>query len=90
MRYTKGKALCTLIPGYRSFSVLIVLGGAEREKFEGRRYSWSPQLVRNYDETRTFHDGKWLTVPILSSDDRREVADLIEMKRPALAASKAV
>src|ERR1700755_2570995 len=34
LRYTKTKALCTLVPEYRLFSVLVVLGGAEREEFE--------------------------------------------------------
>jgi len=84
MRYTRGKALCTLVPAYRTFSVLIVLGGAEREKFEERRYSWSPQLVSLYDETRTLRDGKWLAVPISSVGDRHEITDLIGMKRPPL------
>lgn len=82
LRYTKTKAFCTLVPAYRLFSVLVVLGRAEREKFEERRYSWSPQLIKLYDETRTFHDGKWLTVAISSADDRREVTELVRMKRP--------
>jgi hypothetical protein len=42
LRYTKTRALCTLLPAYGLFSVLVVLGRAEREKFEARRYFWSP------------------------------------------------
>jgi hypothetical protein len=71
-----------LLPGYRLFSVLVVLGRAEREKFEERRYFWSPRLVKLYDESRTYHDGKWLTVPVSSADDRDEVMGLVGMKRP--------
>src|SRR6202008_321185 len=82
LRYKKTKAFCTLLPAYRLLSVLVVLGGAEREKFEERRYSWSPQLVKLYDETRTYHDGKWVMVPIPSADDRHEVSELVSMKRP--------
>lgn len=82
LRYTKTKAFCTLVPAYRSLSVLVVLGGAEREKFEERRYSWRPQLLKLYEETRTYHDGKWLMVPISSADDRHEVIELVSMKRP--------
>ena len=84
LRYRKTKALCTLLPAYRLFSVLVVLGRAEREKFEGRRYSWSPQLVKLYDEARPYPDGKWLTVAISSADDRHELTDLMSMKRPPL------
>jgi hypothetical protein len=84
LRYRKTKALCTLLPAYRLLSVLVVLGRAEREKFEARRYFWSPQLVKLYDEARAYPDGKWLTVPISSADDRHEVTELMRMKRPML------
>ncbi|WP_248558090.1 DUF3788 domain-containing protein [Paraburkholderia terrae] len=82
LRYRKTTALCTLLPRYRLLSVLVVLGRAEREKFEARRYFWSPQLVKLYDEARAYPDGKWLTVPLSSADDRHEVTELIRMKRP--------
>ncbi len=84
LRYKETRALCSLLPAYSLLSVLVVLGRAEREKFEERRYLWSPPLVKLYDESRTYHDGKWLTIPILSVDDRIEVTDLMSMKRPAL------
>lgn len=85
LRYKKTRALCTLLPAYRLFSVLVVLGGAEREKFEKRRYSWSPQLIKLYDEARPYPDGKWLTVAISSAEDLHEVTELVSMKRPPLA-----
>ncbi|MDR5781336.1 DUF3788 domain-containing protein [Caballeronia sp. LZ065] len=84
LRYKKTQAFCTLLPAYRLLSVLVVLGRAEREKFEERRYSWSPRLVKLYDETRAYPDGKWLTIPILSAEDRDEVMELASMKRPPL------
>jgi hypothetical protein len=82
LRYKRTRAFCTLLPGYRLFSVLVVLGRAERERFEERRYFWSPRLVKLYDESRTYHDGKWLTVRVSSADDRDEVMGLVSMKRP--------
>ncbi|WP_069268987.1 DUF3788 domain-containing protein [Paraburkholderia nodosa] len=84
LRYKENRAFCSLFPAYRLLSVLVVLGRAEREKFEERRYFWSPPLVKQYDESRTYHDGKWMTIPILSVDDRVEVTDLMRMKRPTL------
>jgi hypothetical protein len=84
LRYTKTKAFCTLVPAYRLFSVLVVLGGAEREKFEERRHTWGPRLTKLYDETPTFHDGKWMTVAVSSAKDLHEVTELVSMKRPPL------
>lgn len=82
LRYKKTKAFCTLQPGYRSFSVQVVLGRAEREKFEERRYFWRPQLVKLYDEAHPYPDGKWLAIAVASVDDRHEVMALVTMKRP--------
>ena len=58
LRYKKTRAFCTLVPEYRRFSAVVVMGGAEREKFEERRYVWRPQLVKLYDEAKTYIDGK--------------------------------
>jgi hypothetical protein len=90
LRYKENRAFCSLLPAYRQLSVLVVLGRAERERFEERRYFWRPSLVKLYDESRTYHDGKWLTIPILSADDRIEVTDLISMKRPTLSRRQAL
>lgn len=82
LRYKKTKAFCTLLPEYKQLSVLVVLGRAERETFEERRFSWRPELVKHYDEARTYPDGKWLTIAISSAADRRDVTELLTMKRP--------
>lgn len=82
LRYKKTKAFCTLLPEYRRLSVLVVLGRAEREKFEERRPAWRAQLVRLYDDAKTYTDGKWLTVAVSSADDLRDVTGLLTMKRP--------
>jgi hypothetical protein len=82
LRYKRTKAFCTLLPEYRRLSTLVVLGGAERKKFEDRRYTWSPALVKLYDGARTYTDGKWLTVALASKDDLDDVRQLLMMKRP--------
>ncbi|MER9894234.1 DUF3788 domain-containing protein [Mesorhizobium sp. M0119] len=81
LRYKKTKALCTLLPEYRRLSAVVVMGGAEREKFEERRYVWRPQLVKLYAEAKTYIDGKWLTIAISSADDLHDVTELLTMKR---------
>lgn len=82
LRYKKTKALITLAPEYRRLSAVMVMGGAEREKFEERRHVWRPQLVKLYDEAKTYIDGKWLTIAVSSEDDLHDVKELITMKRP--------
>lgn len=82
LRYKKTRAFCTFLPEYRRLSVVVVLGGAEREKFEERRYLWSAKLIELYDEAKTYPDGKFLTVAISTAEDRNNVAELLMMKRP--------
>jgi hypothetical protein len=82
LRYKKTRALVTLVPEYGRFSAVVVMGGAEREKFEERRAVWRPQLVKLYDEAKSYIDGKWLTVVVSSADDLHDVKDLLIMKRP--------
>ncbi len=73
-----------MVPEYQRFSAIVVMGGAEREKFEERRYFWRPRLVRAYDDAKTYSDGKWLTLPVLSKDELQDVTELLAMKRPPL------
>jgi hypothetical protein len=82
LRYKKIRAFCTLVPEYGRFSVVIVFGRAEREKFEERRYTWRDQLVELYDQAKTYPDGTFLTLPVSTEDDRLEVMELLVMKRP--------
>lgn len=53
LRCKKSRALCTLVPEYRAFSAVVVLGGAEREKVEARRNVLSPRLMTLYDAAET-------------------------------------
>jgi hypothetical protein len=82
LRYKKTKAFCTLVPEYQRLSAVVVMGRAEREKFEERRYVWRPQMVKLYDEAKTYIDGKWLTLAISSAEDLHDVTELLIMKRP--------
>ncbi|WP_186252436.1 DUF3788 domain-containing protein [Burkholderia gladioli] len=82
LRYRKTRALCALLPAYGRLEAEVVLGRAERAMFEERRYTWRPQLVERYDEAPSYPDGKWLTVPVSSADERQDLIDLLAMKRP--------
>lgn len=82
LRYKKSKAFCTFLPEYQTFSAVVVLGAAEREKVEARRDSLSPRLMALYDEAETYRDGKWLKIRISSAEELNDVTELLTLKRP--------
>ncbi len=55
-----GKTLCALYAKESCIGFMIILGKDERAKFETDRGSYSDDVQRVYDETKTYHDGKWL------------------------------
>lgn len=71
-----GKTLCTFYAKEDVANLLIIYGKAEREKFEKVEPSISKQLQDIYAKTETFHDGKWLWIPL---DERIQIGDIIEM-----------
>lgn len=82
LRYKKSRAFCTFLPEYRLFSVVVVLGRAERDKLEARRESLSSHLADLYDSTQTYRDGKWLKIGVSTADDLRDATELLAIKRP--------
>ncbi len=81
LRYKKGKSFCTLIPERDRFAILIVLGAAERAKFEDIRGHLSPQTVKCFDEATTYHDGKWLLLIVNSNDIINDIEQILALKR---------
>ena len=55
-----GKTLCALYARENCVGFMIILGKDERLKFETDRDHYSKEVQRIYDETQTYHDGKWL------------------------------
>ncbi len=74
LRFKKSKSFCWLIPEHNRLAVLIVFGGAEREKVEIVLPELSPDVRKKYAQAPTYHDGKWLVVHV----DRDELVDDIE------------
>ncbi|MGN0554228.1 MAG: DUF3788 domain-containing protein [Oscillospiraceae bacterium] len=76
-----GKTLCAFYAKKDIANVIIILGKAEREKFELQRNDFSEQILSLYDMTKTYHDGKWLWIPLdeeLSPDD---IINMLKIKR---------
>ncbi len=55
-----GKTLCALYAREHCIGWMIILGKEERIRFEEIRESFSPEVQSVYDESQTYHDGKWM------------------------------
>ena len=76
-----GKTLCTFYAKQDVANILIILGKAEREKFETIRETFSEQILTLYDSTSTYHDGKWLWIPLDEKLIFDDVLMMLKMKR---------
>ena len=68
-----GRTLCGLYLRESCLGFMVILGKAEREKFEQDRANFSDSIVQAYDAATTYHDGKWLMIEL---QDERLFADL--------------
>lgn len=55
-----GKTLCALYARENCVGFMIIFGKDERVKFEAIRDTFSNAVCKQYDEAKTYHDGKWL------------------------------
>ena len=55
-----GKTLCCLYAKSNCIGFMIIFGKDERTKFEDIRDSLSNSVCKQYDEAKTYHDGKWV------------------------------
>ena len=55
-----GKTLCALYARRNCIGFMVILGKEERLKFETERGSYSEEVQSVYDESPTYHDGKWM------------------------------
>lgn len=76
-----GKTLCALYAKERSMGFLVILGKAEREKFELDRSGYSQQVQALYDEAHTYHDGKWILFPLEDTALFPDLMRLLALKR---------
>jgi hypothetical protein len=55
-----GKTLVTIIMKDFKFTTLIIFGKDEREKFDNMHTKFSNYICNYYDNSKTYHDGKWM------------------------------
>ena len=76
-----GKTLCALYAKEQTIGFMVILGKDERTKFESMREMFSNAAQKIYDETTTFHDGKWLMFELKDTSLFNDVERLLSIKR---------
>lgn len=76
-----GKTLCALYAREACLGFMVILGKDERARFEAQAADYSPALRRLYDETRTYHDGKWLMLEPKDAAFYPDIERLLLIKR---------
>lgn len=82
VRYRKsGRTIVSLFPEKNSFSVLIVYGKKEIDKFSAQESEFLPAIVEIFRNTKKLHDGKWLWIRVTDSAYFEDLKKLIAIKR---------
>ncbi|MCI9349481.1 MAG: DUF3788 domain-containing protein [Oscillibacter sp.] len=76
-----GKTLCSLYAKSRCVGFMIIFGKDERAKFEAIRGALSDNVCRQYDEAKTYRDGKWVMFEPVSTADFDDYMKLLAIKR---------
>lgn len=82
VKFRQGKKTIVSINLHEDHYVFqIILGKAEREKFESIRHEFPIEIQELYDRERTLHDGKWLFFRVDSLESFEAVKKLILIKK---------
>ena len=76
-----GKTLCALYAKEQTIGFMVILGKDERTKVESMREMFSNAAQKIYDETTTFHDGKWLMFELKDTSLFNDIERLLSIKR---------
>lgn len=76
-----GKTLCTFYAKKDVAQLLIIYGKAEREKFEKIMESVSGTLQEIYENTESYHDGKWMWIPLDDTVVTEDILAMLKIKR---------
>ena len=76
-----GKTLCCLYAKRNCIGFMVIFGREERTKFEDIRGTLSDTVCRQFDEAKTYHDGKWVMFEPVNSAEFDDYMKLLAMKR---------
>ncbi len=76
-----GKTLCSLYVRENCIGFMVIFGKDEQAKFEKNRDSFSKSIQVLYDETKPYHDGKWMMFEPKNTELFNDFIALLAIKR---------
>jgi len=76
-----GKTLCAFYVRPKHFGFMLIFGKGEQAKFEESRAAFPKHIQDIYDNTHTYHDGKWMMFPVRDGKDIDTFIRLLAFKR---------
>ncbi|AWI05764.1 DUF3788 domain-containing protein [Clostridium drakei] len=76
-----GKTLCALYVKENCFGLMIIFGKNERAKFEEDKQNYSIEVQKVYDESKTYHDGKWMMFELVDKSLFGDMEKMLFIKR---------
>jgi len=76
-----GETLVTLHINDGYFTALIIFGKVERAAFETSKSQFSEYINNYYDDSHTYHDGKWMFIDIKDGVYLNDIIGLIKIKK---------
>lgn len=76
-----GKSLCALYAKEGVFGFMVIFGKAERERFEAAKDEYSMEVQHIYEESTTYHDGKWMMFELQDTSLFPDMEKLLQIKR---------
>ncbi len=76
-----GKTLCALYAKENVFGFMVIFGKEERAKFEASREDCTLEVQKIYDESTTYHDGKWMMFELTDASLFSDMEKLLLIKR---------
>lgn len=76
-----GKTFVTFYVHEGYFTLLIIFGKRERSIFEERQNEFPAYIVDFYNNSKTYHDGKWMFFDVYDSDYIEAFYELLKIKK---------
>ena len=76
-----GKTILTIYIRENQFDFLVIFGKAEQERFEAEKKKFPKKIQEIYDNSKTYHDGKWMTIPVSDLKTLEAVKKLVLIKK---------
>lgn len=82
LKFKQGKrTVLTVYTHPDRYAFLIIFGRKEREIFEMQQEGFSDYIRAHYNNSKTYHDGKWMLIDVVTPEQLEEVKRLILIKK---------